>query len=692
VKVPVSWLRDFVDVPGGPEQIAATMSVRGFAVEGIEPLADGDAVLDFEITANRPDCLSILGMAREVATAYQLPVRRPAGRASRGAESAPGGPGDLRLASLTSGEDPDLDVTIDAPALCPRYAGAMVDVTPGLSPAWMQARLRAAGVRPISNVVDVTNYVLLELGHPMHAFDHARLAGRRIVVRTAVDGETITTLDGVSRACTPEKLLLADAEHGVAVAGVMGGADSEVHPGTTTIVLESACFDQVSVRRTSRALGLKSVASMRFERGADPRLPVTAMERACALLEMIGAGRARGPLVDRYPARIEAATLRLRRAKLSGLLGLAVPDADVRRILESLGFVLGDAPDGWDVTVPTRRVDVRREVDLIEEVARHHGYDRVPVTFPALATPPRPMDPAITRARHLRRVLTAAGLSEATTFGFIGAAAAARFAEPEDLAPIANPLSETFAVLRPSLLPGLVDAVAHNRRRQVRDVRLFEIGACFSRGAGERPAVGCAWTGAAAPGHWSAPARETDFFDVRGVVDQLGAALGMALTLVPATPTCLTPGCAAVILAEGREVGLAGQLSAALAEAHGLPDAEVVYVAHLWLDAAPAAPGDVRVRPLPRFPSVVRDISMLMADTVPARDVRATIHEAGPPTLAGVAEFDRYQGKGVPEGQVSLSLHLTFRANDRTLTDAEVDTAMQSIVEALAARHGAVRR
>jgi phenylalanyl-tRNA synthetase beta chain len=649
-------------------------------------------VLDFEVTANRPDCMSVVGMAREVATAYRLPLRRPAGRASRGAETAPGGPGDLRLASLTAGTDPALDVTIEAPALCPRYAGAVADVTPGPSPAWLQARLTAAGVRPISNVVDVTNYVLLELGHPMHAFDHARLAGGRIVVRTAQAGETLTTLDGTRRTLTPKMLVIADAERGVAVAGVMGGADSEVDASTTTIVLESAYFDPASVRRTSKALGLKTEASMRFERGADPRLPVTAMERACALLEMIGAGRARGTLVDRCPSRIEVATLRLRRARLDGLLGLSVPDADVRRILESLGFVLADVADGWDVTVPTRRVDARREVDLIEEVARHHGYDQVPVTFPSLVAAPQPMDPVITRARHLRTVLTAAGLSEAMTFGFIAAEAAERFAPAETLVSIANPLSETFAVLRPSLLPGLVDAVAHNRRRQVRDVRLFETGACFSRALGERRAVACAWTGAAAPAHWSAPAREADFFDVRGVVEHLGAALGRPLTLVAGAAAALAPGRAAVIVSEGREVGRAGQLAPTLADAHGLPPGEPVYVAELWLDAVARPPRDVRVRPLPRYPSVVRDISVLLADTIVAADVRGTIREVAPPTLGGIAEFDRYQGPGVPEGQVSLSLHLTFRANDRTLTDVEVDTAMQSIVEALAARHGAVRR
>jgi phenylalanyl-tRNA synthetase beta chain len=693
VRVPLSWLRDFVEVPETAEQIATTMSVRGFAVEGIELAADGDPVLDFEILANRPDCMSVLGMAREVATAYQLPLRSPAAQPSTGGDAAQGGPGDLRLASLTVGADADLDVAIDAPTLCPRYAGAVADVTPGPSPDWIQARLLAAGVRPISNVVDVTNYVLLELGHPMHVFDHARLAGRRIVVRTAIAGETLRTLDGEERHLTPEMLLIADAKQGVALAGIMGGADSEVDDTTRTIVLESAYFNPLSVRRTSKALNLKTEASMRFERGTDPRLPVTAMERACALLEIIGAGRARGTLVDRYPTQIEAVTLRLRRAKLTGLLGAPIPDPDVRRILEGLGFILTDTVDGWSVIVPTRRVDARHEVDLIEEVARHHGYDRLPTTFPALDVAPPPVDPAITETRHLRTVLTAAGFSEAMTFGFVAKSAAARFADPGDLVPITNPLSETFAVLRPSALPGLLDAMSHNRRRQIRDVRLFEVGSCFSRGAGERRAVACAWTGTALPEHWSTRARDVDFFDIRGVVEQLGAALGLVLTLEPGGPTYLTPGRAVVVRLGASEVGLAGQVQPTIAAAHGLPDGDAVYVTQLWLDAGSrTADRHVRVRPLPRFPSVVRDISILVDETVAALALRETIRSAAPATLADSVEFDRYQGKGVPNGQVSLSLHLTFRASDRTLTDGEVNAAMDTIIGALVAAHQAVRR
>ena len=701
MKILVSWLRDFVDVTASPEEIAKTMSVRGFAVEGLEHIdwnsseariAKADAVIDFEVTGNRPDCMCVMGMAREIATAFNLPMRRPVARGKSGDEEDGSS---LRLASLKAADKSDIDVVIENAELCPRYAGAVADVTVGPSPGWMQARLQAAGVRPISNIVDVTNYVLLEMGQPMHAFDFTKLRGAQIVVRPARAGESIRTLDGQMRELAGDMLVIADAERPVAIAGVMGGAESEVADGSTVIVLESAYFNPLSVRRTSRKLMLKTEASMRFERGLDPRLPVTAMERACALLETTGAGRARGTIVDRYPARVEPRSVRLRRAKIAGLLGAEVPDADVRRILESLGFTLRDGTDGgWDVNVPTRRVDVTREVDVIEEVARHYGFDRLPSTFPPLTAAPPPLDPRIGRARHLRDIMTAAGFSEAMTFGFVASAAAAPFAPEGELVPIANPLSENFAVLRPSALPSLVDAVAHNRRREQRDVRLFEVGARFSRTTGERRSLACAWTGAAGAEHWSGGAREVDFFDMKGIVERIGESLRLEVTTATQGESWLVAGRSAAVMAGATRVGVMGQLAPAIAEAHGLPSNDPVYVAEIDLDTAEAiAPAEeARVEALPRYPSVTRDISILIDATLPADSVRATIRDAAPPTLVQVREFDRYQGKGVPEGQVSLSVRLTFRASDRTLTDAEIQTAMDAILAALRDRHAAQQR
>jgi phenylalanyl-tRNA synthetase beta chain len=702
VKIQLSWLREFVDVPGSPESVAQTMSVRGFAVEGIETIDIGDAMLDFEVTANRPDCLSLIGMAREVATAYGLPLRAagrpaagPALRVDSRAGAAVGGPAEsVRGAGAAVGRPADIDIAIEEPDLCPRYVGAVADVSVKPSPLWMQTRLHAAGVRPINNIVDVTNYVLLELGQPMHAFDFGALAGAQIRVRNAKPGEQLRTLDGQSRALSPDVLVIADAERAAAIAGVMGGADSEVTNATTTIVLESAYFDPRSVRRTSKKLGLRTEASMRFERGADPGAPLVAMARAMALLDTIGAGRGRGAAVDCHPKRRDSLHLHLRRARIAGLLGAALPNSDIRRILDGLGFMLHDVADGWDVDVPTRRVDVVREVDLIEELARHYGFDRLPVTFPALTTAPRPIDPRIVQTRHLRAILTAQGFHEAVTFGFMAHAAAARFAPQADIVSIANPLSENFAVLRPSALPGLIDAMAHNRHREQRDIRLFEIGARFSRTAGERRAVACVWTGTAAPEHWAGGARDVDLFDMKGVVERVCEAVGVS---IDSTAACrepwLAPDRSAEVQVNGTRVGLVGQLAADVADAHDLP-ADPVYVAEIDLDAIEhlGRSHELRVEPLPRYPSVTRDISVLLDDTLAAADVRSTIRRAGPDTLVRVIEFDRYQGKGVPDHKVSLSLRLTFRSADRTLTDSEVQIAMEHVLSALTTQHGAVQR
>jgi phenylalanyl-tRNA synthetase beta chain len=580
MKVLFSWLKDFVDVPGTADDVAARLSVRGFAVEGIEG-AGGDAVIDFEVTANRPDCLSVLGLAREVATAYQLPLREPAE--------------DTHLATLIPVDRSEVSVHLDDPELGPRYAGAVADVTVGAAPEWMQARLRSAGVRPISNVVDITNYVLLELGQPMHAFDLAKIGGGEIRVRRARAGERIKTLDGQDRALAPDMLVIADAKAPIAIAGVMGGADSEVGSATRAIVFESAAFNASSVRRTSKALGLKSEASTRFERGVDPSLPLLAMRRACALLKASGSGAARGQVVDAYPAPIAPRVMPLRRAKLAGLLGAAIPDADVTAILTSLGFGVSPAADGWSITVPTRRVDALREVDLIEEVARHYGFDRIPVTFPTLRTAPAAMDPRITRARHLRQVLTGAGFSEAVTFGFIAEAAAAPFAADGDIAPIQNPLSETFAVLRPSALPGLLDALAHNRRREQRDVRLFELGNVFSRTAGERQSLALAWTGGSDAPHWSGAVADVTFFDMKGTLDRVCRALSVTVTAVPHAERWLVPGQAAALMSGDRRIGVFGRLPKTLAERHGLPGDDAVFVAHAARGAAPPLPlGDTR--------------------------------------------------------------------------------------------------
>ncbi len=687
MRLVVSWLRDFVDVQAPAEEIAETLGLRGFEVASIEALGAGDAVIDFEVTANRPDCLSVIGLAREVATAYDLPMTPGPATAA---------------ASIPAGESDRVAIAIEDAELCPRYAAAVADLSPkAATPDWMSSRLQAAGVRPISPIVDVTNYVLLELGQPMHAFDLDKLAGRSIRIRRAARGETIRTLDGIERKLEPGMLVIADKDRPQAVAGVMGGAASEVSSSTRAIVFESAFFNPASVRRTSKQLGLKTEASARFERGADVSAPVAGLQRAIALMERIGAGQVSGPLVDRYPVVTEPARLHLRRARLAALLGAAVPDRDVERILGRLGLEVSRAADGWDVVAPTFRVDLLREVDLIEEVGRHHGFDRLEAAFPPLVQPATAPDPRIGRDQLVRRVLTAAGLSEAVTFGFIESKAAAPFQSvAADTVGIANPLSAKFDTLRPSLLPGLVDAVAHNRRHGRRDVFLFEIGTRFTA-RGETRAVALACTGAAAE-HWANGVREVDFFDVKGIVERMADALGVSVSFMPASPSFLVAGHAAGISVAaangaGSPLGVAGLLAPSIADGRGAPRQDAIFVAEIDLDAAWTArvPGDGAVRALPRHPFVVRDLSIVIDDALPAEIIRGTIQAAGasaPAPLVSVRVFDRYAGKGVPNGRVSLSLRLTFQAADRTLTDAEVQQSVDMILAALVREHGAALR
>ncbi len=684
-----NWLREIVPVTADVDTVAREISLRGFEVAGVE--YGREPVIDFEITANRPDCLSHIGLAREASAIWGLPAELEI-------PHIPVVGGNPDSASPATGASGSLDVVIDAPDLCPRYCAQVFQVRIAPSPDWLRERLEAAGVRPINNVVDVTNYVMLEMGQPMHAFDLERLARNRIVVRRAVAKEPIRTLDGIDRTLDTDAVVIADGERAVAIGGVMGGANSEISSATTWIALESAYFEPTAVRRTSKKLGLKTEASIRFERGADIETPPNGIARAADLLMRIGAGGPAAPMIDRYPTPRQPKEVVLRSSRIARLLGQPVPPDDVPRYLEALGFRVraGTEPDReWTVTIPSFRVDVTREEDLIEEVGRHYGFDRLPVRFPPLATHQPPPDPRIARDRLVRLALTSAGFSESMTFAFIEKAAALPFCDPGVEPPaIANPLSEKFAVLRPSLIPGLIESCAHNRRRGRKDIRLFETGSRFTP-AGEGRSAAFAWCGASSEPHWSAPARTVDFFDAKGVVELLCSAFGVTATefLASACPY-LVRGRAAEVRAGGTPLGVVGQLPPAIAEARGYPAGEAIYVAEIDTEAlgALAAADDLRAESLPRFPSIVRDVSILVDDTLPAAAVRGTIRSAAPATLVSIAEFDRYQGKGVPDGRVSLSLRLTFRAPERTLTDEEAQEATERIVDALRTSHGAERR
>jgi len=680
VKLPVSWMREFSDPPAGPAEIAARMASCGFAVDSLE-----HDVIDFEVTANRPDALSIYGLAREIATLYDVPLAAYPPAVS---------PRNAGARVSTPGPAPNIRVSIDSP-LSARYALAIASVTIGPSPSWVVERLAACGVRSVNNIVDLTNYVMIEMGQPMHAFDANRLAGGEIHVRLAHKGEKLTTLDGESRTLDADMLVIADRDHAAAVAGVMGGRASEVSASTRHIAIESAWFSPASVRATSKRLGLKTEASARFERGADIDAPVRGAERLLDLIEATGAGHRAGGVHDDYPKPVGPRTVTVRKSMAARLLGAAAPDADIERMLSKLGFVLEKTGEGWHARVPSFRVDVHREADVIEEIGRHYGFDRIPSTYPSPSAAPAPSSPRLRASRDLRRVLAGAGLDEAVTFTFLERAAAASFVEDESaLVPIANPLSEKFAVLRPSLLAGLVDACGYNQRREQSDVRLFEIGGAFSSVEGERLQLGWALSGTRHE-HWSQPGRPTDYFDGSGIADLAAAVFGVQLRAEPETVSWGVAGQTARLCdraAAGVPLGVIGQVKPSIVAARG-GGADPIVAGFLWLDRLMVSGArDRGVEPLPRFPSIVRDLSILVDERLPAETVRVTIRAHAPATLEDVREFDRYRGKGIPEGHVSLSLRLTFRHPERTLTDEEASQAIEAIVAALMREHGAKLR
>jgi phenylalanyl-tRNA synthetase beta chain len=641
-----------------------------------------DAILEVEVTPNRPDCLSILGVAREVAALTGSRLRPP----DCGVREA----SDLTTAGWR--------VTVEEPELCPRYAARLIaGVAVGPSPSWLAQRLRAAGLRPINNVVDVTNYVLWELGHPLHAFDGDLLSGRHVVIRRARPGETVVTLDGQSRALGDAMLVIADATRAVAVAGVMGGANTEVRDSTRTVLLESAYFAPASIRRTAKALGLSTEASYRFERGADVEGLRDALDRAARLIAELGGGRVAAGVLDAYPAPRRPLAVPLRLDRIQRVVGACPPRAVVADILRGLGFPATERDGGFEVVVPAFRRDVAIEDDLVEEIARIWGYGQIPSTLPsgALALTRRPA--RLVALDTVRRSLAAAGCQEAVSLSLIDPAHLRHLGlRPDDVRVVRlrNPLSADRSVLRPTLLFGLLEALQTNVRRQTPDVRLFEVGRVFEGlGAGELPRedtrVGVALTGLRAMRTWHGPPARADVFDVKGALEGLVEALGRGEVAVRATTApYLEDGRAATLLVQGTPVGTLGELHPDVQRAFDLP--APVYVAEVSIDALEALGGRrMQHRALARHPGVQRDLAVVVPATVSSADVSRAIETIRPPWLRRVALFDVYEGAQVGHGRRSLAYGLLFQADDRTLTDAEVNRAHAELVERLRSELGA---
>ncbi len=648
-------------------------------------------VLELEIYPNRPDCLSVLGVAREVAALAGSPLRPPADTVQ---ESGP------PVASLASLE-------VREPTLCPRYVARVIEgVRVGPSPLWLQHRLRAAGMRPINNVVDVTNYVMLETGQPLHAFDYDKLAGHRIVVRRARKGEQLVTLDGVERNLDEETLVIADAERPLVVAGIMGGVEAEVDENTRNILLESAYFDPVSIRRTARRLGMGTESSYRFERGTDPGAPARVADRAAQLIVELAGGRvARGRLEVRNRDAFRAVEITLRARRLNNLLGTQISPAEIKRLLRHLGFEVELEGDGvLSVRVPTFRRDVEREADLVEEVARLHGYDRIPATLPSGASRPGGRVPPLELTSRVRQSLLGLGLSEAVTYTFVGPKVwdALRLPAESPLrhcVPIRNPLSEEQSLLRTTLVPGLLEVARRNAARRNRAVHLFEVGTTFwparlpiTELPEERHTLGLFMMGTWPEPTWDRRPRAADFFDLKGVVEELLAALGLDATVrSEADRPYLHPGRAAQLYARDQALGYLGEVHPDVAESFDLP--ERAYVAEIDLDRLlPLVQHEIRYQPISRHPVVERDLALIVPREVPAATVEATLAQAGGNLLRSIRLFDVYQGEPVPDGFRSLAYSLRFQAPDRTLTDEEVNALVQAMADAAASLGATLRR
>jgi phenylalanyl-tRNA synthetase beta chain len=666
MKVPLSWLQEFVDVPVEPARLGDDLTMVGLALDGIEK--DGrETILDLDITTNRVDCMNVYGVAREVSVIYGQPLRAP----------------DTQVVEEGAPASSALRVSIEAPDLCPRFCGRVLDVRMGPSPAWLRDRLERVGVRPISNVVDLTNYVMLELGQPSHAFDLAKIPDGSLVIRLSREGERLTTLDGVERALPARTGVVSSTTVPLALAGIMGGASSEVSDETRTVALEAAYWHPLTIRRGAKALGMHTEASHRFERGADPEGPPRALDRIAHLLAKMGAGSARPGLVDQVAKPRRAVRVALRPTRANALLGVDVPDERQRVILRGLGFVL--APDGWQV--PPWRSDVSREVDLVEEVGRHYGAGRIPSTVPA-AQRVGALTRAQRRERDLRQLLVGMGQQEVIQLSLVP--------QGEGRVPLANPLAGGAGALRDSLVfPGLLDALQTNVSHGRRDLALFEIGRVFAFDGGslrETGRLGLLWAGAAEPAGWARKARAADFFDGKGVLEAVCgrlAAAPLSWRADDARPE-LHPGQSVRVLVGDLPAGYLGVLHPERAEALGVRG-EIV-VAELDLDALTAGdPPAARAQPLDRFPAVTRDLSVFADATVAAEALLGEVRGAGGPQLREVVVSDRYEGPPVPPGSVSLTLALRFQASERTLTGEEVERAMTDVIGRLRAAGHEIR-
>jgi phenylalanyl-tRNA synthetase beta chain len=695
MKVVYNWLKQFVDVTASPADLRARLSLAGVAVDSIEETAAGP-VLDAEVTANRPDCLGHLGIAREVAAIYRLPLK----------------PLHPKLKESTEKAADATRVEIQAPDLCGRFTARVlrgVKVQP--SPDWLRQGLEAIGEKSINNVVDVTNYVMFELGHPLHAFDFDKLHEHRIVVRRAKPAEKIRTLDGADRTLTKDMCVIADAARAVSIGGVMGGAETEISFSTRNVLIECAWFDPISVRRTSKALGLRSEASYRFERGADPEMAELASRRAAELIQQVAGGELLAGVVDVYPHPELEKKIELSRQELLRVMGADVPDRDIEAILSALGFHpvrvdVNRGSDGsiaavWECRQVSWRQDVTRGIDLIEEVARHYGYDKFPPRLPPAKQPAHRLPHAEAQDR-LRERIVALGYQEIVEIPIVDTQRNELF-RPENLAPavIGNPLAEDASVMRSTGTVSMLRAIEWNLNHGQRNLRLFEIGKTYELRDGapvETQVLTLGSTGMAQEKTIYDAAREFTFADLKGDLDRIGELVG-GFAWQLGGPQWLTSSRAAHIALAAKSpapanFAIAGQLAKRIADIYKFR--QDVFVAELKLEplvtGVEAANAARRFKPLPRFPAVERDFSLVLADGVAFAQVVETIRSLQIAELESIEAADLFRGGQVPAGKFSLMIRVKFQSAEATFTDAQLNDFSARIVAALQQKLGATLR
>ena len=669
MKVSYQWLREFVDIPEGPKKLGIRFTNIGLAVDALEDAGD-DAVFELDVATNRPDCLCHFGVARESAAVYGAELRPPRFHLREG---------DARAADSFS-------ISISDPDLCARYCGRYIaGVQIGPSPDWLKARLELLGVRSINNVADATNYVMLELGQPLHAFDADTLERQQIIVRRADFDEKLTTLDGVERQLNPSMLVIADGKRAVAVAGVMGGAETEISETTINVLLESANFDPLSIRKTSRSLGLATEASYRFERGADVEMARFACDRAAAMIQELAGGTIYRDVIDKYPRRRVPVIATLRRKRIQAFLGAPVQDSIVDRIFGRLGFDSKHTHEGWAVEVPSHRIDISSEQDLLEEVARHHGFDKFPSTLPEWAGHGSAL-PLESQERLLRSRLAAAGYSEIVPMAFSDEPSERRFRPDTDPVKLMNPMAEQEAILRTSLVPSMLRTIQWNAYRGIRDLQLYELGKVYVSG-GESRSLILAGTGALRTKSVHDTEREFSFFDFKGHVEDLLGAFNVTLQPANNSLPAYYHGGRAVRLGD---VVVFGELHPDYAREYKLK--QRVYIAEFDVELLFESRVQPSIEPLPRFPSIRRDFSLLVNKGTRYADVERAVLEVHIPELARLEPFDLLETGSFPESKYALAISVTYQAPERTLTDQEVDDFDKRILAALRQRLSAELR